>query len=88
MAIAGRWLAARYNKHGFMLFDFNVWTQCSDGDLMEGVTNEAASLGVRLVQPLTQELAAQFGVELHQGPCDTETGCAGEQSIGMGSAPA
>jgi transketolase len=43
MAIASRWLAARYNKPGFELFNFNVWTICSDGDLMEGVTNEAAS---------------------------------------------
>jgi transketolase len=44
MAIASRWLAARYNRPGFTLFDFNVWTQCSDGDLMEGITNEAASI--------------------------------------------
>jgi transketolase len=44
MAIASRWLAARYNKPGFELFNFNVWTLCSDGDLMEGVVNEAASI--------------------------------------------
>lgn len=48
MAIAGRWLAARYNRPGFALFDFNVWTQCSDGDLMEGVACEAASLAGHL----------------------------------------
>jgi transketolase len=48
MAIASRWLAARYNKPGFELFNFNVWTQCSDGDLMEGVANEAASLAGHL----------------------------------------
>jgi transketolase len=48
MAIAGRWLAARYNRPGFSLFNFNVWTQCSDGDLMEGVANEAASLAGHL----------------------------------------
>jgi transketolase len=48
MAIASRWLAARYNKPGFELFNFNVWTQCSDGDLMEGVTNEAASIAGHL----------------------------------------
>jgi len=48
MAIAGRWLAARYNRPGFTLFDFNVWTQCSDGDLMEGVACEAASLAGHL----------------------------------------
>jgi transketolase len=48
MAIASRWLAARYNKPGFELFNFNVWNQCSDGDLMEGVTNEAASIAAHL----------------------------------------
>src|SRR6185436_17353681 len=48
MAIASRWLAARYNKPGFELFNFNVWTQCSDGDLMEGVANEAASIAGHL----------------------------------------
>src|SRR3954468_3830821 len=48
MAIASRWLAARYNKPGFEIFNFNVWTQCSDGDLMEGITNEAASIAGHL----------------------------------------
>jgi transketolase len=43
MAIASRWLAARYNRPGFDLFDFNVYALCSDGDLMEGVGGEAAS---------------------------------------------
>jgi transketolase len=48
MAISSRWLAARYNKPGFELFNFNVWTLCSDGDLMEGITNEAASIAGHL----------------------------------------
>lgn len=48
MAIAGRWLAARYNRPDFELFNYNVWCQCSDGDLMEGVTQEAASLAGHL----------------------------------------
>jgi transketolase len=48
MAIAAQWLAARYNKPGFELFNFNVWAQCSDGDLMEGVANEAASMAGHL----------------------------------------
>lgn len=48
MAIAGRWLAARYNRPGFELFNYRVWTQCSDGDLMEGVGCEAASLAGHL----------------------------------------
>jgi transketolase len=47
-AIASKWLAARYNRPGFELFDFNVYTQCSDGDLMEGVAQEAASLAGHL----------------------------------------
>src|SRR3974390_1616587 len=44
MAVASRWLAARYNRPGSMLFDFDVYVICSDGDLMEGVASEAASL--------------------------------------------
>ncbi len=48
MAIASRWLAARYNKPGFELFNFNVYALCSDGDLMEGVGGEAASLAGHL----------------------------------------
>jgi transketolase len=48
MAIASRWLAAQYNRPGFDLFDFNVYALCSDGDLMEGVGGEAASLAGHL----------------------------------------
>jgi transketolase len=48
MAIASKWLAARYNQPGFELFNFNVYNQCSDGDLMEGIANEAASLAGHL----------------------------------------
>jgi transketolase len=48
MAIASRWLAARYNQPGFELFNFDVYVQCSDGDLMEGVANEAASIAGHL----------------------------------------
>ncbi len=44
MALAGRWLAARYNRPGFELFDFNVYALCGDGDMMEGITSEAASM--------------------------------------------
>jgi transketolase len=43
MALAGRWLAQHFNRPGFTLFDFNVYAFCSDGDMMEGVSNEAAS---------------------------------------------
>jgi len=45
MALAGRWEAAHYNKPGFEdLIDFNVYALCGDGDMMEGVASEAASL--------------------------------------------
>ena len=48
MAIASRWLAARYNRPSATVFDFDVYTFCSDGDLMEGVASEAASLAGHL----------------------------------------
>jgi transketolase len=48
MAIAQRWLAARYNKPNFPVFDYNIYTVCGDGDLMEGVGSEAASLAGHL----------------------------------------
>ncbi|MDR3460951.1 MAG: transketolase [Beijerinckiaceae bacterium] len=48
MAMAAGWLGARYNKEGAALFDYNVYTLCSDGDLMEGVSSEAASLAGHL----------------------------------------
>ncbi len=48
MAIASRWLAARYNRPQFPIFDYDVYTICSDGDLMEGVASEAASLAGHL----------------------------------------
>ena len=48
MAIASRWLGAHYNRQNFTLFDFDVYTICSDGDLMEGVASEAASLAGHL----------------------------------------
>jgi transketolase N-terminal domain/subunit len=48
MAIARKWLAARYNRPGFNLFDYNVYAVCGDGCLMEGVSSEAASLAGHL----------------------------------------
>jgi transketolase len=48
MAIAQRWLAARLNRPGFELFDYNVFAICGDGDLMEGISSEAASLAGHL----------------------------------------
>lgn len=48
MAIAGKWFAAKYNRPGFDLFGFKVYVLCSDGDLMEGISAEAASLAGHL----------------------------------------
>ncbi len=49
MAIAGRWMASRYNRPGFEdLVDFDVYALCGDGCMMEGVSNEAASLAAHL----------------------------------------
>lgn len=48
MAIAEKWLASRYNKPAFNIFDYNIYAICSDGDLMEGVGSEAASLAGHL----------------------------------------
>jgi transketolase len=43
MALAGRWQARHFNRPGFVLFDYDVYALCSDGDMMEGVASEAAS---------------------------------------------
>ncbi|MGA2430142.1 MAG: transketolase [Candidatus Acidiferrum sp.] len=48
MAIASKWLGANYNQPGFDVFDFNVYALCGDGDMMEGVCCEAASLAGHL----------------------------------------
>jgi transketolase len=48
MAIASRWLGATYNRPGHDLFGFDVYALCGDGDMMEGVASEAASLAAHL----------------------------------------
>src|SRR5512143_1051877 len=48
MAMASRWLADRYNRPGFEMFNFDVYALAGDGCMMEGVTSEAASLGGHL----------------------------------------
>jgi transketolase len=48
MAIAERWLAAHFNRPDFELFDYDVYALCGDGDMMEGISGEAASLAGHL----------------------------------------
>ena len=48
MAIAQKYLAARYNKPGFDVVDYHIFATLGDGDLMEGITSEAASLAGHL----------------------------------------
>ncbi|MGH7806724.1 MAG: transketolase, partial [Thermodesulfobacteriota bacterium] len=48
MAIAGYWLAEFFNRLGFEMFNYDVYALCGDGDMMEGVSSEAASLAGHL----------------------------------------
>ncbi|NWD65048.1 transketolase [Pseudomonas sp. IPO3774] len=48
MAMAERWLAKRFNRDDQVLFDYNVYTLCGDGDMMEGISSEAASIAGHL----------------------------------------
>ncbi len=48
MAISAKWLAATYDRPDFELFGFDTYALCSDGDIMEGVACEAASLAGHL----------------------------------------
>jgi len=48
MAIAERWLAEYFNRPGFELFNYNIWAICGDGDMMEGISSEAASIAGHL----------------------------------------
>ncbi len=48
MAIASRWMAANFNQPDYEIIDYNVYAICSDGDLMEGIGGEAASLAGHL----------------------------------------
>ena len=73
MAIAERFLAARYNRPGHTLFDHYTYVICSDGDLMEGVASEAASLAGhlklgKLVGGLAGEVLTASDIGLPLGP--------------------
>src|SRR5246500_5376248 len=48
MAIAEKWLAARYNRPDFELFGYRIYALCGDGCMMEGISSEAASLAGHL----------------------------------------
>jgi len=48
LAIARKHLAARFNRPGFELFNYHIYGLCSDGDIMEGVSSEAASIAGNL----------------------------------------
>ncbi|MBV8571998.1 MAG: transketolase [Acidobacteriaceae bacterium] len=48
MGIAQKWLADRYNRPGFDIFDYDIYAVCGDGCLMEGISSEAASLAGHL----------------------------------------
>jgi transketolase len=48
MALAERWLASYFNRPGFTLFDYDVYSLCGDGCMMEGISGEAASLAGHL----------------------------------------
>ncbi|MFP2931408.1 transketolase [Pyxidicoccus sp. 3LG] len=51
MAIASRWLAGHFNRPGFEMFSYDIYAICGDGDLMEGVASEAASIAGHLQLP-------------------------------------
>jgi len=48
MAMARWWMAAYFNRPNFEMFNYDVYTTCGDGDMMEGVASEAASLAGHL----------------------------------------
>ncbi|MGA8149749.1 MAG: transketolase [Terriglobales bacterium] len=51
MAIAAEWLAAHFNRPGLEIFNYNIYAVCGDGDMMEGIGSEAASLAGHLKLP-------------------------------------
>jgi transketolase len=48
MAIAGKWMAAHFNRPGFQMFGYDVYALAGDGCMMEGISSEAASLAGHL----------------------------------------
>ena len=84
MAIAAKWLAANFNRPGFEIFNYNVYAFCGDGDLMEGVGSEAASLAGHLKLPNLCWIYDNNRVTL-DGPADVSfTEDVGERFQGYG----
>src|SRR5690349_3782903 len=48
MAVAGNWMASHFNRDGLAMFDYDVYALAGDGDMMEGVSGEAASIAGHL----------------------------------------
>ena len=84
MAIAEAWLAARFNKPGHNIIDHHTYAICGDGDLMEGITQEAASLAGHLQLGKLIYLYDQNHISLAGGTdlCFTEDVAARFQSYG------
>lgn len=72
MAMAERWLAEKFNRPGFPLVNHHTYALCSDGDLMEGISHEAASLAghLRLGKLIVLYDANQVSID---GPTDLAT---------------
>jgi len=84
MAIAANWLAAHYNRPGFEIFNYNIYAVCGDGDMMEGVGAEAASLAGHLKLPNLCWIYDNNRVTL-DGPADVSfTEDVGERFLGYG----
>jgi transketolase len=84
MAIAANWLAAHYNRPGFEIFNYNIYAMCGDGDMMEGVGAEAASLAGHLKLPNLCWIYDSNRVTL-DGPADVSfTEDVGERFLGYG----
>ena len=84
MAIAEAWLAARYNRPGHTIVDHHIYAICGDGDLMEGVTQEAASLAGHLRLGKLVYLYDQNHISLSGGTDMTFTEDVAERFDGYG----
>ena len=84
MAIAANWLAVRYNRPGFEIFNYNIYAMCGDGDMMEGVGSEAASLAGHLRLPNLCWIYDNNRVTLDGPADDSFTEDVGERFRGYG----